>query len=486
MGMMMSAGATQPPPSGLPPVINLAPRDVAGLGAALRAYHALFAPFFQRVEQRRWALQYLQGQMLELERKTIEPMALALEAGNVQAMQQFISVGAWQDDPILAQHHRLVAETLGDLATGVLIIDGCDFPKQGRHSVGVARQYCGALGKVANCQASVVACYASARGYTLVDRRLYLPEDWFGGAYRDRWVECGVPDGTPFQTQPELAWQLIDQARQWGALPFQWVTFDEHFGNNPALLDRIAGDGLSYLAEVPRSTRVWLERPRIAVPVGPGRGRPPSRERLAPGEPEAVRVDHLAAQIAATEWVRYEIKEGAKGPLVADFAFRRAVAVRGGRPGPDVGVVFRRGLGEAAEIKCYLTNAPATTPAATLVRVSGMRWPVETSIQECKGEVGLDHYEVRGWVGWHHHTALTLLAHHFLVRLRVQLGEKISGVDRPASSPVADGGAAETAAGRPDGPQPAPLHPAPELRGLLLPPQGHPAPPRFVLAKLTL
>ncbi len=108
-------------------------------------------------------------------------------------MQQFISAGAWNDDAVLAKHQELVAQTLGDPATGVLIVDGCDFPKQGSHSVGVARQYCGPLGKVANCQASVVACYASARGYTLVDRRLYLPEDWFGAAYREQWGRCGVP-----------------------------------------------------------------------------------------------------------------------------------------------------------------------------------------------------------------------------------------------------------------------------------------------------
>jgi len=173
MSAMLHTRAVTPPPSSHPPGDNLAPGDIEDLAAELVAYHAHFAPLFRRAEQRHWARQYLAGQLLDLERKSIEPMALALAGGNVQALQQFISVGAWDDEAILQRHQELVAETLGDPATGVLIIDGCDFPKQGRESVGVARQWCGAQGKIANCQASVVACYASARGYTLVDRRLY-------------------------------------------------------------------------------------------------------------------------------------------------------------------------------------------------------------------------------------------------------------------------------------------------------------------------
>ena len=165
-------------------------------------------------------------------------MADALDGGNVQALQQFIGVGAWDDEAILARHQQLIAETLGESATGVLIVDGCDFPKQGTHSVGVVRQYCGPLGKVANCQASVVACYASARGYALVDRRLSLHEDWFSEPYRVRRQRCGVPPDTPFRTRTELAWDMIAGLRRRGALPFCWVTGDEHFGNTPSCWTR--------------------------------------------------------------------------------------------------------------------------------------------------------------------------------------------------------------------------------------------------------
>ncbi|HEY8475783.1 MAG TPA: IS701 family transposase [Chloroflexota bacterium] len=417
----------KPPPSGMPPAQNLAPRDVAALADELVAYHARFAPLFRRREQRHWALQYLRGQLLDLERKSIEPMALALEGGNVQAMQQFISDGAWDDDRILQAHQQLVAETLGDPETGVLIIDSTEFPKQGKESVGVARQYCGALGKVANCQSAVVAGYASAKGYTFVDRRLYLPERWFTEAYAARRARCGVPPDRTFQTKAELAWQLIATLHQRGVLPFQWVTFDEHFGSNPTLLDRIAGLGLWYLAEVPHDTRVWLERPPTAVPPSPGKGRRPRRERVLAGEPAPGSVQRLAEQLPADAWMRALIREGAKGPLVAEFAFVRAVAVRDDLPGPEVWVVFRRRLGEQPELKVYLSNAPVETPRETLVRLSGMRWPIEAAIREGKDELGMDHYEVRGWRGWHPHLTMTFLAHHFLVWARLRLGEKIGG-----------------------------------------------------------
>jgi SRSO17 transposase len=478
MEIALRAPDRLPPPSARPPLVGMAPEEVAALHDELLAYHAEFAPLFRRAEQRRWALKYTEGQLLPLERKSIEPMADALAGGNVQAMQQFISLGAWDDDAVLARQQRLVAEALGDPATGVLIVDGCDFPKQGPHSVGVARQYCGALGKVANCQASVVACYASARGYALVDRRLYLPEEWFAEDSRARRVRCGVPADTRFQTRTELAWALIAGLRARGDLPFRWVTGDEGFGNTPVLLDQIAEAGLCYFMEVPRNVRVWATRPPTAVPAATGRkGHPFTRRRLAPGAPAAVRADALAAALPPGAWQVAQIQDGSKGPLVAEVALVRAVAVRDGLPGPDVWVVFRRALDAAGELKAYLCNAPADTPTATLVWLSGMRWPVEQALKEGKEELGLDHYEVRGWRGWHHHTAMTLLAHGFLARLRSRLGGKYPRADRAPGAPPA----------QPDPPGPAPrrggaarLHPrgaAAQLRRRALPP---PAPPAAV------
>jgi len=446
MDIIPAAAVLAPPPSGQPPVINLAPRDVAALADELLAYHAHFAPLFVRAEQRHCALTYLQGQLADLDRKSIEPMALAHPDGNVQALQQFISVGAWDDAAVLKTHQQLVADTLGDPDTGVLILDGCDFPKQGQHSVGVARQWCGALGKVANCQASVVACYASQHGYTLVDRRLYMPQQWFSPAYQARRERCGVPDNLAFQTQSELAWEIIERLHKQQVLPFAWVIADEHFGNNPILLDRIAAAQLTYFMEVPHDTLVWRERPATAVPPPSGKkGRVPQRVRVIPEAPAPSQVAGLASD-PTLRWQAYQIQEGAKGPLVAQFAFVRVVAVRDSLPGPDQWLVLRRSLGERPQLKTYLSNAPNSTPHTTLVQKSGMRWPVELAIEECKSEVGMDQYEVRSWRGWHHHLTMTLLAHHFLVRQRCRMGKKISRVDGTASAAALAGCVTQTAA----------------------------------------
>jgi SRSO17 transposase len=417
--------------SPLPPV-NLAPRDVGGLLDELRAYHAYFSPLFARREQRGWGLQYVQGLLADLPRKSVEPMALALPEGNVRAMQQFLGKGAWDDRAILAAHQRLVAETLGE-PDGVLIVDGSDFPKQGIASVGVARQYCGAQGKVANCQAGVFLAYASRKGYTLLDRRLYLPKEWFTSVAHARRQRCRIPRDVHFRTATELAEDMI--ATLPAVLPIGWVTFDEGFGQNPGFLAQLEQARLRYLAEVPCRTRVWRQRPSMVLPPGRGRGRPRKSAGVVPGGPRAQRVDDVARRLPRTAWRTYVIKDGAKGMIRAAFASLRIYPVRQRVPGPQSWLVLRRTLGARPETKYYLSNAPADTRPDTLVRVSGQRWPIERAFQECKGELGMDHYETRTWCGWHHHQTLVILAHHFLVRLRLRL--KKNRAHRPASLPAA-------------------------------------------------
>jgi len=404
--------------------LNIAPRDVTGLKQKLEAYHRTFAGRFKRQEQRHWAHKYLEGQMLDLERKAIEPMAQALEDGNIQAMQQFISHGAWSDAEVLEQHQAEVAATLGR-PDGVLILDGCDFPKQGEDSVGVARQYCGPLGKLANCQASVVLAYASEVGHTLLDRRLYLPQEWFDAAHQTRWHKCGIPDNVTFQTKPALGWDMLEAVLQRDRVPFQWVAMDEGFGRSTQLLNQIHAANKYFFAEIACATRAWRYRPKVLPPgPPPPTGRPPTLPHLAPGAPSAQRVDQLARALPRKQWQRCVIHEGTKGPMVVEIAAVRVVTVADGLPGREEWLVIRRPVGKHSTTawKYYRCNAPKQTPFKTLARLTGWRWPVETTIEECKGELGLDHYEVRGWVGWHHHTTMTLLAHHFLVRLRVEMG----------------------------------------------------------------
>lgn len=430
-----SVGATLAPPSTRAPEISLVPEDVGRLTDELRRYHAHFTPLFQRKEQRRWALKYMEGQMMiELKSRSIEPMALHLEGGNVQAMQQFISDGSWDDKKVLERHRQLVDETLGEDG-GVVTLDSSEFPKQGRHSVGVARQYCGRTGKVDNCQSGVFLGYASGKGYTLVDRRLFLPEKWFDEKYLGRREACKVPEDLVFKTKPQLGAEMIRLLDQEKILRFRWIVGDELFGRSSWLLDQIDEIGRCYMMEVPIDTHVWMERPETCVPRWSGRGRRPGKKRcLAPGAPASCRVDAVAGGLNAEKWKRHTIEEGCKGPVVSEFASVRVVASRDRLPGPDVWLILCRKVGggvEGAPLRAFLSNAPVETSLDVFVRVWRLRWTVERAFEECKGELGMDEYQVRGWRGWHHHMTMTFLSHHFLVKMRLRLGEKAPALTVP-------------------------------------------------------
>jgi SRSO17 transposase len=411
------------------PALELTPQAIDNLIEELRAYHAIYSPLFQRREQREGAEKYLHGLLLEIPRKSIEPMVLALEgphAKAVRTLQLFISEGAWADDAILQRHWQEVDQVLGE-ADGVLTLDSSDFLKQGRESVGVKRQYCGEVGKRANCQAGVFLGYASRKGYTLLDRRLYLPQEWVeDAAYAKRRQRCGVPAALPFKTKPTLGGEMLQAVHVAGTLRARWAVCDEAFGRDTSLLDHIDGLGLWYLAEVPHDTQVWRHRPTMAVPAWSGQGRKPTRTQVLAGELQPDAVAPLGASWSPDCWGRRTIKEGSKGPIVADFAALRVIAVRQGLPGPEVWLVLRRHV-TTGELKTYLSNAPADTPLETLVRLSGMRWPIETCFEDGKQYLGMGDYEVRGWRGWHHHMTLCILAHGFLVRVCLRLKKKPRG-----------------------------------------------------------
>jgi SRSO17 transposase len=423
------------------PKMDLAIQDIEHLVEELRAYHAIYSPLFQRREQRAAAHSYLQGLLATLPRKSIEPMVLAVDGvapKAVRAMQSFISEGQWNDERLLHQHWHEVARDLG-AADGVLMVDGSDFPKQGVHSVGVKRQYCGELGKRANCQAGVFVGYVSSQGYTMLDRRLYVPMEWLtDDAYAERRRQCGLPPELTFKTKPELAQEMLAAVVKSQALRCRWVVADEAFGGNPGFLDGVAGLGLWYFAEVPHSTRIWDARPATHVPPWRGRGRHPQRERLVEGAPEAWTVLEVAAALPAEAWAHQTIKEGSQGPMVAEFATLRVVAVRDALPGPDVWLVLRRHV-ETGELKTYLCNAPVTTAVETHVRMSGMRWPIETCFEDSKQLLGMGDYEVRSWTGWHHHMTLVILAHFFVVRMSLRLKKNPSDNVTPSGAGIGSG-----------------------------------------------
>lgn len=401
------------------PECNLAPRDVEQLLEELERYHGQFAAAFRRTEQAEWSHVYLQGLLSDSSRKTVEQMALEM-GKNVRTMQHFVGQSPWSTEPALAVHQALMAETLGE-EDGVALIDESGVVKQGAHSVGVSRQYCGAVGKVANSQVGVFLGYVSRRGYSLADGRLFLPECWFGPDYADRRQACGVPDKLVFQTKPQIGLDLLRKAVDRGSLPFRWVAADSLYGDSPEFRDGVAAMDKWYFTEVSCSTQVWRQRPQVWIPPWSGRGRRPTRLRLRIPSDRPMRVDRLIHHLPAHAWVRMTVKEGSKGPMVCDFAFLRITEARAGLPGPDLWLVVRRNVSDPTHIKYFLSNAPSDLSLDELARLSAMRWPVETAFEESKGELGLDHYETRSWLGWHHHMLLTFLAHHFLVRLRVQL-----------------------------------------------------------------
>jgi len=402
------------------PECNLTAFEIEEMVDELSRYHERFRDAFGRVEQMRQSRIYLQGLLGEQPRKTTE--RIALEQGvAVRTLQHFIGQSPWPTEPVLATHQEQVGETLGE-ADGVMLIDESGVVKQGGHSVGVAAQYCGAVGKVANCQVGVYLGYVSRQGYSLVDGQLFVPEQWFEPDYAELRKETGVPTELTFQTKPQIALDLLTQAVAQDQIPFSTVAADALYGNSTEFRDGVAALGKEYFVEVSCDTQVWCERPRTWVPPRAGqRGRHPTRLRLHPESEPSQRVDTLALILPPAAWTPMTIKEGSKGPIVCEFACQRIIEARSGMPHEELWLVLRRNLDDPTQVKYYLCSSPANLPFSELVRLSGLRWPIEILFEESKGEVGFDHYELRGWLGWHHHMTLSILAHFFLVFLRIHL-----------------------------------------------------------------
>jgi SRSO17 transposase len=403
----------------------------------LRQALPLFEEFLERltaslVEDRRTegrrerAEAYLRGLLLDAEStKTAEAIALKVhgDPSQVRMTQVFLGQSAWADEPPRAELVRWADQELGS-EVGTLIVDESGIPKCGDKSVGVARQYCGATGKIDNCQVAVYLAYAGPRGHTLLDERLYLPEDeWANDAARRK--EAGVPEDVVFRTKPELALELIRHVGP--KIRHGWVTFDEGYGKDPDFLSGLEELGERYIGEVPKSCRGWLRRPEVQGPGAGQRGRRTSKPRVAPGQPAPQTVEEIAAALPAGAWKRLQFREGTKGVQVAHFAAIRLVVERDDLPGPELWLVIERSCDQAPYIKYYLSNASRDCPLLELAQAGHNRWPIEDCFLRGKQELGLDDYEVRGWRGFHHHMTLVMLAMWFLVLQSRRLGGKNRG-----------------------------------------------------------
>jgi SRSO17 transposase len=383
-----------------------------------------YAPLFGRDEAQDHANRFVQGLLLGGDRRSVENIAEAIDGCVVRSLQKFIAQSPWSDDEVLEELQRHVTEVLGD-ADATLNVDETGFPKKGTKSVGVKRQYAGCLGRTDNCQIGVCVNYRSAAGHTLIDRRLFLPQEWATDYPRRK--EAGVPRAVVFRTKPELALEIVQQAVERG-LPFRWVTADSVYGDSPTFVQCVRGLGKWYIVDSSADARVWLTEPTV-IPAGTkgARGRRTTQPRVAV-KPE--RVDEVVSRLPANAWKRIVVAEGSQGPRIYEYASLEVWFSEGGLPSGRERLLVRRSLSQEAEVKYHRCNAPAEVALEKLAQVRGGHWSVEQSFEAGKGECGLDEYEARGWVGWHHHTALSLLALWFLGLQRQRLGEKRAADDR--------------------------------------------------------
>ena len=253
---------------------------------------------------------------------------------------------------------------------------------------------------------------------------MYLPEKWFSKEYASLRQECGVPT---FQTKNELAWLMLEPLFNEDIVPFKSITMDEAFGRDTKLLNKIHAKNIYYFAEIPCDTHLWRRRPKTLAPKKyPGSGRPAPRTQLAPTARASKHVDEVASTLSGSQWRRVIVHEGTKGPIEVDIAMLRVFFSQKGLPGHEEWLILRRKPSRQpiSDWKLYRSNAPKKTSWKKFARQTAWRWPIETTFKESKSELGMDHYKVRNWYGWHHHMTMPMLSHHFLVRLHVKMGDK--------------------------------------------------------------
>jgi len=377
-----------------------------------------------RLERRQHGALYIQGLLLNGERKSIEPLAARVPGGNVQALQQLVGQSPWAWEPVREQLARRMQEAL--LPVAGWIIDDTGFPKQGRDSVGVDRQYSGTLGKVGNCQIAVSIHLTTEQESAPLDWALYLPQEWVDNPERCR--KAGVPEGTPFRTKLELALGLVDQLKEWRltGLP---VLADVVYGKSTVFRQALVDRQLQYVVGVEPDTAIWTEPTRRVQPARkPGRGRP----RVPYYRDKPTCLEAMATALPAAEWKTVRWREGSRGPQQSRFTARRVQPahghVRNHAELPEVWVLIEWPQDEKAPTKYWFSNLPVPTPLKRLVSLAKLRWRVEQNYQQLKEELGLDHYEGRGWSGWHHHVTLVGLAYAFLL-LERQRSKKNSSDD---------------------------------------------------------
>jgi SRSO17 transposase len=372
-----------------------------------------------RKDRRHHAEEYIRGLLMDGERKSIEPMANRLPDGDVQALQQFVNQSPWPSREVRASLARKVEGEF--VPEAYWLIDEVSFPKQGKHSVGVARQYCGALGKTANCQVAVTLDLGTEESSSPLNWALYLPKGWVDDALRRK--KAGIPEEITFKTKIVLALDLIDEAKEWG-LQGRLVLADSAYGDAYDFRQGLRGRELDYVVQVSGELTAWMQDPHPAEP--PMKRGGTHRKRLYAKElPPARSLCQIAKDLPSEAWKQITWREGTKGPLSSRFARVLVWMANGLVQGKTMEVPREELLiewpeGDKGPWKYWLSSLPPhRTSFRALVRKAKGRFRIEQDYEEMKGELGLDHFEGRSWQGWHHHVTLVTLAYAFLMLERM-------------------------------------------------------------------
>jgi SRSO17 transposase len=417
---------------------SMTPQALKALETRLERFVRDLTEPMGRRERRRWAQVYVQGLLLDGDRKSIEPMASRLPGADVQALRQFVGQSPWAVDAVQRRLALKVVDLLG--SPEVWILDETAFPKAGEHSVGVARQYCGTLGKVANCQVAVSLHWSSAEASCPLNWRLYLPKEWVED--RERAAHVGVPPEMTYQSKTALALELIDQVRSW-EVPALPLVADSFYGNDFGFRQALRQRQLPYIVEVEASTGVWTEDPNVPLPPPKKTGR---RRQYPPLEalPRPQSLHSVAHELPPGAWKPVTWRQGSRGAQRSRFGLVQVWASHGWReqyhPERVAEWLLVEWPQDAPEpVKYWLAHFEAPLPGLRrVVRMAKARWRIELDYRELKEELGLDHYEGRHWLGWHHHVCLVSIAYAFLRAEQARVKKNAScdlapGKEAPAS-----------------------------------------------------
>lgn len=404
-------------------------KQIRQLRPKLTQFLARFDDCFQRSDTRAHMPVYIEGQLSDLREKSVEP--IAIDAGVApRTLQEFLSQLKWDQDRMRDRVQEIVQTAHGG-ARSIGIIDEGSYVKKGDKTPGVQRQWCGTVGKKENCMVTVHLGYARDDFHCLLDGELFLPESWADD--RERCREAGIPDTMTYRPKWEIGLELYDRAIGNG-VTFAWLTFDEGYGGKPDFLRGLSARRQRFVGEVPRNFTGWLKAPRVITRAfhrkGAGRGR--KVPRLAAGSRPARRVDELLNQGAFRKqpWQRWRAKDGEKGPMVWEVKHAVFYPKDENRlPGQPMHLIVARDVLHPEVIKFFVSNAPAETSIQTMLLVGFSRWRIERCFEDQKGEIGLDHYEGRRYLGLQRHLALSAVSYLFLAQTRQEQGGEKSGVD---------------------------------------------------------